>query len=50
MTKKEWRTVQIPEGIVRQIEKYLKTEEAKNLGITSISSYVTFTLRKELTR
>ena len=26
---KEWRTIQIPDGLVKEIEKFLKTEEAE---------------------
>ena len=43
-----WRTVQVPEGIISEIEKYLKTPDAKKKGLTSISAVVTACLRKEL--
>lgn len=46
--KREWRTVQIPDGLIDQIEEYIKTEEAKRRGFTSISAYVSYALRKEL--
>ncbi len=43
-----WRTVQVPEGIILEIEKYLKTNDAKKRGFNSISAVVTECLRKEL--
>jgi len=43
---KEWRTVQIPEGLVNQIEEFIKTKEAQRLGISSISGYITYVIRK----
>ncbi len=47
-SEKIWRTVNVPSGLVDQIEKYLKTTEAKKKGFTSISSFISYTLRKEL--
>ena len=46
--KNNWRTVQVPEGIISEIEKYLKTPEAKKKGIHTISGYIAHVLRKEL--
>ena len=46
--KRSWRTVQLPEGIVRQIEAYIKTKDAEKRGLNTISGFVVFTLRKEL--
>lgn len=46
--EKLWRTVNVPTGLVDQIEMYLKTPEAKKKGFTSISSFISYTLRKEL--
>ena len=46
--KREWRTVQVPDGIIDQIEEYIQTDEARKRGFTSISAYVSYVLRKEL--
>ena len=46
--EKRWRTVNVPTGLVDQIEKYLKTPDAKKKGFTSISSFISYILRKEL--
>ena len=43
-----WRTIQIPDGLVKEIEKFLKTEEANKKGIHTISGFVTYSVRKEL--
>ena len=48
MSKIEWRTVRISEGLVESIEKFLKTKEANRLGINTISGFVTYAVRKEL--
>ena len=45
--EKRWRTVNVPTGLVDQIEKYLKTHDAKKKGFTSISSFISYILRKE---
>ena len=45
MIKKEWRTVQIPEGIIKQIEDYIITDDAADKGLTSISACVSYFLR-----
>ena len=48
VVKPKWRTVQIPSGMIKMVEDYIKTEDAQNKGITTISAYVTHALRKEL--
>jgi len=44
----KWRTVQLPRGVIEQVEKYIQTEDARRKGIYSISSYITQVLNKEL--
>ena len=46
--KKPWKTVQIPEALLVQIEAYIKTQEGKKRGLTSVSAYVSHAIRKEL--
>ena len=46
--KKEWRTVQVPEGLIARVEKFLGTKQAYDLGIDSISAFITYAVRKEL--
>ena len=45
---KKWRTVQVPEGLAKEIEKYLKTKDADKKGIHSISAFITDAIRKQL--
>jgi hypothetical protein len=46
--KKTWRTVQIPDGLVGEIEKYLKTAEAERRGFHTVSGFIVHSVRKEL--
>ena len=46
--KQNWKTVQIPEGLIKKIKKKIKTKEVQELGIGSVSAYVVYTLRKSL--
>lgn len=46
--KKKWHAVQIPEGLVSEVEKYLKTEDARKRGFHTISGFVVHAVRKEL--
>ena len=47
-TKRVWKTVQIPKGLFKQVQEFIKTDEAQNLGITSVSAYVVYIIRKSL--
>ena len=47
-TKRVWKTVQIPNGLFKQVQDYVKTKEAQKLGITSVSAYVVYIVRKSL--
>ena len=46
--KKKWHAVQIPEGLIIEVEKYLKTEDARRRGFHTISGFVVHAVRKEL--
>lgn len=46
--RKNWRTVQIPEGLCKEIENFLNTDKARSLGINTISGYVAYALRTTL--
>jgi len=50
MTLKEkiWGNVRVPQGLVEEIEKYLRTDNAKKRGFTSVSQFVSHVLRREL--
>ena len=37
----DWSTVQIPKELLDEVEKFLKTKEAKKKGITSKSQFIT---------
>ena len=43
-----WRTCQVPIGLVIQIEEFLKTDAAKRIGINTVSGYIAYSLRKTL--
>jgi hypothetical protein len=46
--KKKYRGVMIPEGLIQQVELYIKSKEGQQRGFLSISSYVEHAVRKEL--
>ncbi len=46
--RKNWRTVQVPTGLVIQIEEFLLTDEAKRIGVNTVTGYIAYSLRKTL--
>lgn len=48
LSQKNWRTAQIPDGLAIEIEKFLKTDVAHQMGINTISGFIAHCLRVHL--
>ncbi len=48
MKDREWRTITLPEDVLEEVEKYIKTKEARRKGLRSISSFVSAATREKL--
>ena len=45
-TVKRFRTIKLPESLVKSLEEFQKTDKAKKLGLHSITSTVEYFVRK----
>ena len=43
---KSHRTVKLPEGLVQEIEKFLKTKDARKIGLTKVGPTIEYYVRK----
>lgn len=44
----DWSGVQIPTGLKKEVQKYLKSSDAKKRGFVSVSAFVSHCIREQL--